>query len=146
MKTNQRLRVILDTNAVLSATHIRSPFRIVLDALFDDQYDIFVTNDILLEYEEKLTTNFDREVADLIVDAMSLLNNVKKIDTFFQLQLIPNDPDDNKFVDTAFMSNAHFIVTNDRHFNVLKNIDFPKITVIKVEEFVELLKENYSSV
>lgn len=107
---------------------------------------IFLTNDILLEYEEKLTTHFDRKVADLIVDALSLLNNVKKIDTFFQLQIIPNDPDDNKFVDTAFMSNAHFIVTNDRHFNVLKGIDFPKITVIKVEEFVELLKENYSFV
>lgn len=60
------------------------------------------------------------------------------------LELIPNDPDDNKFVDTAFACNAHFIVTNDRHFNVLKNIEFPKITVIKVEEFVELLQTQFA--
>ncbi len=60
------------------------------------------------------------------------------------LELIPNDPDDNKFVDTAFAFNAHFIVTNDRHFNVLKNIEFPKITVIKVEEFVELLQTQFA--
>ena len=37
------------------------------------------------------------------------------------------DYDDNKFVDCAFMSGADYIVTNDKHFNILKIIDFPKI-------------------
>jgi hypothetical protein len=27
------------------------------------------------------------------------------------------------------------IVTNDRHFNVLNNIDFPKINIVTINEF-----------
>ena len=40
-----------------------------------------------------------------------------------------------KFVDCAFNAGADYIVTNDRHFNVLKNIDFPKINVIDIVTF-----------
>jgi len=48
------------------------------------------------------------------------------------------DPDDNKFVDCAISSNAKFIVTNDKHFNVLKNVDFPKIEVVDIDKFKEI--------
>lgn len=44
-----------------------------------------------------------------------------------------------KFVDCAISSNAHYIVTDDKHFKILKSIDFPKIGIIKAEEFLRLL-------
>lgn len=59
------------------------------------------------------------------------------IDTYFRLQLIEEDPDDNKFVDCAFAAAATFIVSNDKHFDVLKEVDFPKIPVIKLKAFLE---------
>jgi len=43
--------------------------------------------------------------------------------------------DDNKFVDCAVSANASCIVTNDRHFNVLRNIEFPKINPIDIHTF-----------
>ena len=55
------------------------------------------------------------------------------------LELIPNDPDDNKFVDCAFSGNALFIVSDDKHFNILKEIGFPKISVMKVDDFMNNL-------
>jgi putative PIN family toxin of toxin-antitoxin system len=133
------LQVVLDTNAVLSAVSRRSPYRIILDKLFDGEYDIFITTDILLEYEEKITEIFDRATATSIIDAMSLLDNVHKTDIYFNFQLIEGDPDDNKFVDCTFASNAHYLVTNDKHFNILKNMDFPKINLMRVEDFKALL-------
>ncbi len=54
--------------------------------------------------------------------------------------LIETDPDDNKFVDCAVAADAENIVTNDSHFNILKQIDWPKITVITIKEFYETLK------
>ncbi len=134
------LQVVLDTNAVLSSVSRRSPYRIILDKLFDGEYDIFITNDILLEYEEKITQNFDTETATSIVDAMSLLDNIHKTAVYFNFQLIERDPDDNKFVDCAFASNAHYLVTNDKHFNILKSVDFPKINLIRIEDFKVLLE------
>jgi predicted nucleic acid-binding protein len=37
------------------------------------------------------------------------------------------DQDDEKFADCAIVSNADYLVTNDRHFEVLKTIQFPII-------------------
>jgi uncharacterized protein len=68
---------------------------------------------------------------------------VTKVDVHFNLNLIAADNDDNKFADCAFAANAHFIVTDDRHFNVLKTIGFPAFRVITLDQFKELLlREN----
>jgi predicted nucleic acid-binding protein len=58
---------------------------------------------------------------------------------FYKWDLIIADPDDNKFVDCALNAGADFIVTNDRHFNVLKEIDFPPVQVIDIDSFKKIL-------
>ena len=100
---------------------------------------MYISNDILLEYEEKITDIFSRETAELILGALSLMPDVKKIETYFHLDLISSDVDDNKFIDCAFAANVHFLVTNDKHFNKLKSINFPAINIVSLEEFVNLL-------
>src|ERR1700748_2779727 len=96
------LKIVLDTNCLLRSVSRRSPYAIVLDKLYEGVYDLYMSNDILLEYEEKLTEIFSSETAELVIGALSLLPNVKKIDPHFQLGLIKTDPDDNKFTDCAF--------------------------------------------
>ena len=59
------------------------------------------------------------------------------------MHLIQADEDDNKFVDCAFTAGASCIVSNDAHFGILSQINFPKICVLKISEFVDLLlREN----
>ena len=67
------------------------------------------------------------------------LSNVKYIDPHFRFQLITADPDVNKFVDCAIAANAKYIVTEDHHFDVLKDIPFPHIEVISIEQFLDML-------
>lgn len=139
MADKDTLRIVLDTNALLRSISRKSKYKIVLDKLYENVYELYVTNDILLEYEEKITDIFSKETAELVIGSFSLFNNVKKVETFFHLNLIPNDQDDNKFSDCCFAGNAHFLVTDDRHFNVLKSISFPRINVISLSEFMDLL-------
>ncbi len=134
-----KIRIVLDTNIILSSISSKSPYHYILKALFDGYYELYVTTDILLEYEEKITSNFDAELAQTFISALLIKKNVKKIELFFNLNLTDVDKDDNKFVDCAFASNAHFIVTNDKHFNILEKIEFPKIAVIKINQFNDLL-------
>jgi predicted nucleic acid-binding protein len=54
---------------------------------------------------------------------------------YYKWQLIEADPD-NKFVDVAIAANADFLVTNDRHFEVLKQLAFPRVPVIRLQEFL----------
>jgi uncharacterized protein len=62
------------------------------------------------------------------------------IDIFFHLNLISNDPDDNKFVDCAFSANAQYLVSNDRHLKILKEIPFPQIPLVTIQEFKKIVK------
>jgi predicted nucleic acid-binding protein len=49
------------------------------------------------------------------------------------------DHDDDKFVYCAFAANAMFIVSDDSHFDVLKEIAFPQLLVLKLKEFLAIL-------
>ena len=140
MESKGTLRVVLDTNVILSSVSSKSPYKIILDKLFENKYQVYLTTDILLEYEEKISSIFDIEVAELVIGAILLLPNVHKIETYFHFHLISQDKDDNKFSDCVIASNAHYLVTNDKHFNELKDIPFPKINILKIEEFRALLK------
>ena len=61
------------------------------------------------------------------------------INTYYDFNLIEADPDDNKFVDCAIAAGAELIVTEDRHFNVLKKFSFPKVFVIDLDSFIKVL-------
>ncbi|MDX2174448.1 MAG: putative toxin-antitoxin system toxin component, PIN family [Bacteroidota bacterium] len=134
--------VVLDTNIVLSSIYSKSPYHFILKQLFDGKFKLIVSTEILLEYEEKKSTIFSPKLSELFISALMLNSNVVKTETFFDLNLITQDADDNKFVNCAFAANAHFLVSNDKHFNVLRTIDFPQIKLLNIDEFVEVLRAN----
>lgn len=68
-------------------------------------------------------------------------NNIKRLDPHFHFHLIQADEDDNKFVDCAIAANARCIVTEDHHFDVLKTVPFPVVTVIGIDDFVAELEQ-----
>ena len=60
--------------------------------------------------------------------------------TYVHFELLPADEDDNKFVDCAIAADAEYIVTNDKHFNPLKDILWPKVNIISLANFVKRLE------
>jgi len=63
------------------------------------------------------------------------LPNVHFKAIYYKLNLIVNDADDNKFVDCSFASQADAIVTEDKDFNILKEVEFPKFEVWTIKQF-----------
>jgi uncharacterized protein len=49
-----RLKIVLDTNVIISALGRKSPYKMVINKLLEDKYDLFVSTEILLEYEEMI--------------------------------------------------------------------------------------------
>lgn len=74
---------------------------------------------------------------------LEILNssNTEQVDVFYKWNLIKEDPDDNKFVDAAINSGAEFIITHDKHFNVLNDIEFPKVSIADLHKFKEILSK-----
>jgi putative PIN family toxin of toxin-antitoxin system len=125
------MKIVLDTNAFLVAIPPKSQYRPIFDALLQKKFILAYSTEILLEYEEILKRKANPIV---VANALELL-----IEVYFHWNLIETDPDDNKFVDCAIAANADYIVTNDKHFQILQTIDFPKVNIISVEEFRSLL-------
>lgn len=101
-----------------------------------------VSNEIIEEYMEILTQKTNSEIANNIVSLLLSQKNVEFVTAYYKLHLIEIDEDDNKFVDCAFTAGASCIVSNDAHFKILNEIDFPKIFGLKIQEFVDLLLRN----
>ncbi|MGF7081588.1 putative toxin-antitoxin system toxin component, PIN family [Mucilaginibacter sp. UYCu711] len=133
--------VVLDINALLVSIPKKSKYRPVLDALIDSKFDLVISNDILSEYIEIISSKTSAVVANNIAEMLLNLANLHKVEVYFNWKLIQADPDDNKYVDAAIVGAADYIVTNDQHFNILKSVDFPKVQVITVEEFLHIIEE-----
>jgi putative PIN family toxin of toxin-antitoxin system len=136
------MKVVIDTNAMLVSIPKRSPYHWLYNAIVEKKIDVCLTTEILHEYEEKIAEHWSVDVARAVIRTLTELSSVHLIATYFRLQLIINDADDNKFADCAFAADADFLKTNDKHFDILKTISFPKITTIRLEEFESFLKEN----
>ena len=129
-------RIVLDTNALVQCISPKSKYHKIWQSVLGGSNTMCVSEEMLNEYEEIVGRLINAKVAKLLVDI--ILNNPHTlfINPFYNFNLIINDPDDNKFVDCAIAANAKFIVTEDHHFNILKQYDFPKVDFIRLDDFL----------
>ena len=135
----QNRRIVLDTNCLLACISSKSENFRVWKGFQKGSFTLCVSNEILEEYQEIITSKTNSIVAENIINAIIESDFTEFVDPHYSLHLIQEDPDDNKFVDCAFVANATYIVSNDKHFDVLKNIPWPKLAVITIKEFINQL-------
>jgi putative PIN family toxin of toxin-antitoxin system len=128
-------KVVIDTNIFITILGRKSPNRWIFDKIINSELQLCVSSEILFEYEEILIQKTSKDVARNVIDFLLISPNVHLIEIFYYWNLIEADTDDNKFIDCAISSNAYCLVSNDKHFKVLKDIDFPKINILRLEEF-----------
>ena len=132
------MRLVLDTNSLIQCISRRSRYHELWLSLIDGRNTLCVTTEILNEYAEILERLTTQKFASLAVEVIINNPHTLFIDTFFHFNLITEDPDDNKFVDCAIASGAKFIVSNDHHYDILKQISFPKVDVISIGDAMTL--------
>lgn len=136
-----KLRIVLDTNVLLVSISSRSHAHWIFQKLLHGEFDLYITNEILMEYEEIISEKYNNRVAKDVVRTLLKLPNVCKQTIYYHWNLISNDPDDNKFVDCAVSANVHYLVSHDRDLNVLRQIAFPKIDVLKIDSFKMIFQD-----
>ncbi len=132
-------RIVLDTNCLIMAISARTKYNQIWKSFLSGDFVLCLSNEILEEYEEVIARNVNPKIAGIVIYTILTSNNVERLDPHFHFHLIQQDEDDNKFVDCAIVSNAKCIVSEDRHFEILKTIDFPKVDILGIDEFVNTL-------
>ncbi len=136
---NNKLKLVLDTNVFLVSLLPHHKYWWVFDGIIHNRFSILVSNDILTEYMEKCIEKYGTSLSNEKLDFLLDFSNVELVTPYFQWNLIEADPDDNKFVDCAIAGQADFIVTHDKHFNVLADVSFPKLNTIKLDQLQALI-------
>ena len=113
----------------------KSPYHRIWTDFLNGTLEICVSPEILLEYEEIISKKISSRMAAILMEALINRPNLVRTTPTWRFNLITQDTDDNKFVDCAICGMAEYIVSNDRHFDVLKSIDFPVVAVRTIQEF-----------
>ena len=129
-------RLVLDTNSLIQCISRRSRYHELWLSLLDGRNTLCVSTEVLEEYTEILQRKTSARFAELALDVITNNPYTLFVTPYYHFQLITADPDDNKFVDCAVAGNAKYIVTEDSHYDVLPDIDFPKVEIIKLDDII----------
>lgn len=133
------MRVVADTNVVVSGLLWSGPPRQVLDAARAGSITLFTCAELLVELEEtlskpKLAGRLARagvQVTELVIDYAALARFVEAASL---PPIVTNDPDDDVVIACAVAAQADLIVTGDRH---LRSIGcYRSIQIISAGELV----------
>ena len=130
------MKVTVDTNFLISATQwdYSVAHKLLKNFILSDA-EIFTTQDILDETAEVLERDFgyNKEEVKNIIEKILLF--VKLIEPKQKVEIIKDDPDDNKVIECAVESSSDYIVTYDGHLLKLK--DYKGIKIMKPEEILK---------
>ncbi len=129
-----------DTNSLLQILPRRSRYNYIWQDFLEERFTLCVSTEILNEYEEILSTHISPTVAENIISTIVNQENTLLITPYYYFGLILSAPDDNKFVDCAICANASYIVTEDRHFDILSRIDYPKVEVVNLDKYASVMR------
>ena len=127
--------IVLHTKCLHMSLPRISPFMIIWDMFLKGKFILCVSTEIIEEYSEIISKKTTSEIANNVIATILNAHNTELVTPYFRFNLIQNDKDDNKFVDCCIAANARYIVSNDRHFDILKQIEFPHVNVISAQEF-----------
>ena len=130
-------RVVIDTNIYISAIFWGGKPRKVVDLGRGEKILIFSSLEIEKEIAEKLRTKFkldEEEVNRILLDFSTF---TIPVEVTKQIQVVSDDPDDDKFIECAICCNADYIVSGDRHLLNLK--EYAGIKILKASEFLSIL-------
>ncbi|MAE13603.1 putative toxin-antitoxin system toxin component, PIN family [Candidatus Woesearchaeota archaeon] len=127
------MRITVDTNFLISATQWDySVAHKLLKKLIENDVKIFSTKEILDEFAEVLKRDFryhKKEVEKIIETLMQVLTIIS---TKIKVDIVKDDPDDNKVIECALESSSEYILTYDKH--LLRLIKYEQVKIIRPEE------------
>ena len=133
------MRVVFDTNVLLSATlWDKSEAQKLFFELINRDVIIHSSVEILSEYKKVLKRDFhysDEEVASILETVLATLTLVEPVE---RVQIVKDDPEDNKIIECALAAHADYIISYDLHLLNLKeyngiNIVLPKVVRRELE-------------
>lgn len=110
------MNIVLDTNVIISATLWEySVAQKLVTKLLSTPAKMFTTTGILQEYQKVLYRDFGFSVDEILWVADCILPIFRIIEIREKVNVVHEDPSDNKIIECALAFSADYIITYDRH-------------------------------
>lgn len=133
------MKVVFDTNVLVSALLWRgTPYHCLL-AVRAGLAELILSPPIMEEFRRVLCEKFAMTQAEAEENIAVVREFSMLIDIPGTLRVVMEDPDDDKFVETALVAGAPWLVSGDKH--LLRLGEYRGIKVISARAFLDLLAE-----
>jgi putative PIN family toxin of toxin-antitoxin system len=132
------IRVVADTNIFISALMFGGLPGTFLDLAFVRSFQLVTSPTLLDELDEKLRGKFEvsPEDADLIIARLESCALV--VTPGIVLEVIKEDPDDDRVLECAVVGEADYVVSGDRH--LLKLGSYEGTPIMTVRQFMDAIE------
>lgn len=130
------MRIVLDTNVVISGVFFSGPPYQILKSWRDEKLQLVISDEIFDEYQrvaEILSIQFPGIDLGPILDLIAIKSELVSPPPLFER--VCDDPDDDKFLACALTGKVKLIVSGDKH--LLKVSGYHGIKVIRANKFVD---------
>ncbi len=86
---NKKPRLVLDTNILLVSISSRSRYHWIFQGLLQENFELVISNEILMEYDEIISKKFSEEVSRNTIRTLLCLDNVQRSEIYYNWALIP---------------------------------------------------------
>ena len=129
-------KVIFDTNIFISAILFGGNPRVCLNLARDKGIRLFTSSHILLELSQKLHKKFEWNEQEIT----EVLEGLKKftivVSPKSKLNLIKNDPSDNRILECAGSVKADYLISGDKK-HILSLKKFEETLIVSAKEFLD---------
>lgn len=139
------MKITTDTNVLISATFWTGSSYKILDLIDKKQIELILSSAIIGEYKDVVNRE---EITDKVANKKLItssavdkaVNEASIIQPINKLEVVKNDPDDDKILETAIEGEVDYIVSRDKHLLNLKK--FEGIEILTPEEFLKKISKN----
>jgi putative PIN family toxin of toxin-antitoxin system len=129
------VRVVADTNVFISALMFGGLPGSFLDLAFLRSFLLVTSPALLDELDEKLRLKFGLSPYDAELVQARLQGSAVIVRPTIVLDVIKDDPDDNRVLECALTGEADYVVSGDRHLLTLSS--YEGIPILTVRQFMD---------
>jgi putative PIN family toxin of toxin-antitoxin system len=130
------IRIVLDTNVIVSALVFGGVPRAVLDIVEEGQCELFYSEAIQNEVRRVLAEKFSWPSATLQKVLPVLWTMGELVTPRIVIRAVPDDPDDDRILECAFAAGASFVVSGDRHLLALRT--YRSLSIVTPRQFLQI--------
>jgi len=131
------MRIVVDTNVIVSALVFGGVPRQVLDLALTGVCSFYFSRPIQAEVERILKEKFGWSPGEIHARARTVWNLGTEVNPQVSLAVVTDDPDDDRILECAVAAEAKVIISGDRH--LLRLASFQSIPILSPRQFLDRL-------